>query len=204
MIDLRAKPKTLVDLYERAKPGSRGGAFVPLLEHDGAIVVESVDVARYVDEIPSVCERRLAPAGAGAAGAAIDAFLVAWPDVEAAYYRVLTAPSQTAADAAAEAFVDELRNLDALLPPDGGPFLLGGDFSLAECVAAPWVQRWAVTLPKYRRLDAERDLFEPNGLDRLAAWARAVRARPSAVATAAPDAEMLAAAERYYVTFTTR
>ena len=100
-------------------------------------------------------------------------------------------------------FVDALRSVDELLSTREGPYLLGDDVSLAECIAAPWIQRWHVTLPKFRKTNLYDDLLGPSGLRRVAAWTRAVAQRPSAIATAAPEAEMIAAAERYYVSFVT-
>ena len=201
LVDLSQKPQRLVDLYERARPGSQGAALVPLLESDGAVVVESVDVARFVDSIP--CDGPpLLPRDARAA-AVVEAFLAFWPTVEAAYYAVLTAGSQPDADARTALFVDTLRDVDRVLGALDGPYVGGAAAGLAECVAAPWIQRWRVTLPHFRNVDLDADLLVPCGLRRVSAWTGAVAARPAVADTAAPDAEMIAAAERYYVTFVT-
>ena len=200
IVDLSAKPDRLVELYERARPGSRGAAKVPLLEYGDDVVVESIDVARYVDAVRAAGPR-LRP---DESSELVDDFLDAWPRVERSYYAVLTATSQRDADAREDAFADSLRDLEDLLSAnDDGPLLLGEAVSLAEVVAAPWVQRWGVTLPRFRRRDLERDILAPRGLDRVAAWTRAVAARPAAVETAAPPSEMIAAAEKYYVTYVT-
>lgn len=158
-------------------------------------------MCRFVDGVEACAGPRLRPDGAAEL---VDAFLDAWPRVEAAYYAVLTAKDQPGADAAVADFGATLGALEALLEERGGPLLLGADVSLAEAVAAPWVQRWAVTLPRFRKVDLEADVLAPRGLARVAAWARAVAARPAVVASAAPREEMIAAAERYYVTFQTR
>ena len=131
-------------------------------------------MCRFVDGIEACAGPRLRPDGAAEL---VDAFLDAWPRVEAAYYAVLTAKDQPGADAAVADFGATLGALEALLEERGGPLLLGADVSLAEAVAAPWVQRWAVTLPRFRKVDLEADVLAPRGLARVAAWARAVAAR---------------------------
>ena len=77
--------------------------------------------------------------------------------------------------------------------------MCGGEFSLAEAVAAPWVERMLLMLPYWRNLEILR-LLESQGLTRTAAWMRAVAARPSVLATSAGEAEMVRASRLYYVT----
>merc|ERR1711939_1275348 len=40
------------------------------------------------------------------------------------------------------------------------PFLLGDDFSFAECICAPWVQRFFVTLPYFRGIDFDHRIID--------------------------------------------
>lgn len=77
-------------------------------------------------------------------------------------------------------------------------FLLGSSFSLAECVAAPCVERMLAMLPYWRGFDV-LDLCRQRSLTRTAAWMKAVAARPSVMATTAGHAEMARAARQYYV-----
>jgi len=76
---------------------------------------------------------------------------------------------------------------------------LGGRFSLAEVVAAPWVERILLMLPHWRAIDACR-LCESQGLLATRDWLVAVSQRPSVVETSAGEAEMARAARRYFVT----
>ena len=81
LIDLARKPPEFLELHASVKPGET--AKVPLLELDGRVIVESVDVARAVcDGTP------LYPPGEAAC---IDDFVSHWCTVERAYYAVLSA-----------------------------------------------------------------------------------------------------------------
>jgi len=78
--------------------------------------------------------------------------------------------------------------------------LLGERFSLAEAVAAPWVERMLCMLPFWRGIDPLH-LCESHGLQRTSAWMQCVAARPSVQLTSAGKAEMVRAARRYYVDY---
>ena len=186
---------------------------VPLLEHGQELVIESTVVARYIAQYvggpelyprtPDDLER-------------IERFLERWADVETTYYDLLRASSDAQAEERRALFVDRLAAVDELL--DRAPFLLGDDFSFAECVAAPWVQRFFVTLsdsaweasrrhrlhciprrPYFRGIDFEGDVL--RAFDALPGWMRAVRDRASCQESICPEGEMLDAAKRYYVSY---
>ena len=192
IIDLKAKPADFVEKYKRA--GGTGSALVPLLEHGGQYVIESTVVARYIAEYvggpelyprtPDDLER-------------IERFLSQWSDVETTYYDLLRASSDAQAEERRALFVDRLAAVDELL--DRAPFLLGDDFSFAECIAGPWVQRFFVTLPYFRGIDFEGDIL--RAFDALPGWMRAVRDRASCQESICPEGEMLDAAKRYYVSY---
>jgi glutathione S-transferase len=130
--------------------------------------------------------------------ARVEAFLEKWRDVETTYYDLLRAGSEPQAEEWRAVFVERLASIDALLA-SRSPFLLRDDFSYAECVAAPWVQRFSVTLPYFRGIDFEGDVL--GTFDALPRWMRAVRDRESCKASLCPEAGMLAAARRYYVSY---
>ena len=130
---------------------------VPLLEHGQELVIESTVVARYIAQYvggpelyprtPDDLER-------------IERFLARWDDVETTYYDLLRASSDAQVEERRALFVDRLAAVDELL--DRAPFLLGDDFSFAECVAAPWVQRFFVTLPYFRGIDFDAFALRPR------------------------------------------
>ena len=166
---------------------------VPLLEHGQELVIESTVVARYIAQhiggpelyprTPDDLER-------------IERFLSRWTEVETTYYDLLRASSDAQAEERRALFVDRLAAVDELL--DRAPFLLGDDFSFAECIAGPWVQRFFVTLPYFRGIDFDDVL---RAFDSLAAWTRAVRDRASCRESICPEGEMINAAKRYYVSY---
>ena len=167
---------------------------VPLLEHGQELVIESTVVARYIAEYVGGLE--LYPRTAEDLER-IEGFLSCWTDVETAYYDLLRASSDAQVEERRAVFVERLAAVDELL--DRAPFLLGDDFSFAECVAAPWVQRFFVTLPYFRGIDFEGDVL--RAFDALPGWARAVRDRASCQESICPEGEMIDAAKRYYVSY---
>ena len=165
-----------------------------MLEHDGQYVIESTVVARYIAEYVGGLE--LYPRTAEDLER-IEGFLSCWTDVETAYYDLLRASSDAQVEERRAVFVERLAAVDELL--DRAPFLLGDDFSFAECIAGPWVQRFFVTLPYFRGIDFEGDIL--CAFDSLAAWTHAVRNRASCQESICPEGEMLDAAKRYYVSY---
>ena len=192
IIDLKAKPAVFVEKYKRA--GGTGSALVPLLEHGGQYVIESTVVARYIAQ--HVGGPELYPRTPDDLDR-IERFLSRWNDVETTYYDLLRASSDAQVKERRALFVDRLAAVDELL--DRAPFLLGDDFSFAECIAGPWVQRFFVTLPYFRGIDFEGDIL--RAFDALPGWMRAVRDRASCQESICPEGEMLDAAKRYYVSY---
>lgn len=76
-----------------------------------------------------------------------------------------------------------------------GSFLLGKDFSLAECLSAPFVIRARTALKVHRGVDIQADA-QAMRLERLAQWLDAVAARPS-VASTTPSPDYLSEVPSY-------
>ena len=167
---------------------------VPLLEHGQELVIESTVVARYIAQ--HVGGPELYPRTAEDLER-IEGFLARWNEVETTYYDLLRASSDAQVEERRALFVERLAAGDELL--DRAPFLLGDDFSFAECIAGPWVQRFFVTLPYFRGIDFEGDVL--RAFDALPGWMRAVRDRASCQESICPEGEMLDAAKRYYVSY---
>lgn len=197
LIDLSNKPDELVQKYSQAQ-GSYGAAKVPLLEHNDKFVVESDVVARYVAQhVEGKNEVDLLPYKQADR---IDAFLRIWDPVVDTYYGVLTSSNQKQVKTALKRFKLSLDMLEEdLQQGSADDTFVCPNFSVAECIAAPWVQRFFVTLPYYRNIDFDEMVH--TSYPRVARWMDAVRIKPSVVASRCPDEEMLAAAERYYVSF---
>eukprot|EP00746_Dinoflagellata_sp_MGD_P039257 gnl/MRDRNA2_/MRDRNA2_194670_c0_seq1.p1 gnl/MRDRNA2_/MRDRNA2_194670_c0~~gnl/MRDRNA2_/MRDRNA2_194670_c0_seq1.p1 ORF type:complete len:154 (+),score=28.41 gnl/MRDRNA2_/MRDRNA2_194670_c0_seq1:341-802(+) len=99
--------------------------------------------------------------------------------------------------AALTAWADAARSANDYLinyAEEGGDFLLGPDFSMAEVMVGPMVMRLSM-LEAMRGVNAI-NILQELGLTRLVKWIRAVQARPSVSDTTAsvaltPSKEML-------------
>lgn len=192
-----------MEKYAAASGRDYGAGLVPLLEHDGNLVIESDVVAKYVSQhIEGVNGRGddMYPTNNAADEALVLSFVDSWSHVTDTYYSVLTATSEKEVKKRKTSFIQSLDIINNLLTErDRGPFMLGSKFSYAECISAPWVQRFYVTLPYFRGIDFEEDIL--NRFDLLPLWMGAVCDRPSCVSSKCPEGEMIAACKRYYVSF---
>lgn len=131
------------------------------------------------------------------------------------YFPILRAKGTDDAATQLQAFKDGLVGVDAFLQRHhgrysgtedggGGPFLFGSRFSLAECNAAPFVQRSCVILPAFTGDDADDggsvvdplQICDELGLVRLQEWMEAVISRPSVVASSVSEKTMLESTSR--------
>lgn len=197
IIDLQKKPEEFVRLSPTG--------LVPLLQlDDGSVITESIPIARRVAVDFDQHVQLLPPSASGD----IESFIHHWTaSVEPAYYGVLRASSEAQVQLAVASFLHTLAPVEERLPArseDGADdcFLLGAQFSLAEAVAAPWVERMLLMLPYWRGIDT-LELCARHGLPKTTAWMRAVAARPSVKKTSAGTEEMARAARRYFVDYAT-
>ena len=192
-----------MEKYAAASGRAYGAGLVPLLEYDGNLVIESDVVAKYVSQhIEGVNGRGtdMYPTNNEADEELVMSFVDSWRHVTDTYYSVLTATSEKEVKKRKTSFIQSLDIINNLLKErDGGAFMLGSTFSYAECISAPWVQRFYVTLPYFRAIDFEEDILK--SFDLLPLWMGAVCNRPSCVASKCPEEEMIAACKRYYVSF---
>jgi len=197
---LNDKPEEFLAKYKEAS-GGYGSGLVPLLEHGDNLVIESDVVAKYVaqnidgvdgkgDDLYPDNEEDIQQ---------IDKFVSRWQEVTDTYYDLLRASSQKKVTKLEPRFVKSLANIEDLLQYKSGNFILGDNFSYAECIAAPWIQRFYVTMPYFRGIDFDKDIL--SQFEFLSAWMNAVCDRPSCVNSICPESEMIAACKRYYVSF---
>ena len=162
-----------------------GQELVPVLEHDGAVVVDSTEIMRYLERIQP--EPPLWPADAARA-AELDVFLdwfnrlwKAWPNqIEAELVDYEEADDERIAPLSAE-LGSALDVFERLL--DGRDYLWG-DFSASDCAAFPFA-KYAAIPPEpdddelFHQILAEH---QPLGDDhpRLRAWIERVDALPRA------------------------
>ena len=206
LIDLNNKPNDFLQKYQLASgSASYGRGLVPLLEHDDNLVIESDAVTKYVAQyIEGMNENgdTMYPTNKEDEEL-IDVFLNEWSSVTDTYYNVLTATSQKQVVKQKLSYIQSLQSIEKILEQrnDDGDYLLGPNFSYAECIAAPWVQRFYVTLPYFRGINFKEDILLSNNLYRLSNWMEAVCNRPSCMESKCPEEEMIAACKRYYVSF---
>jgi glutathione S-transferase len=84
-----------------------------------------------------------------------------------------------------------IDNLEAALGRSGGPFFCGSSLSIADCTAAPFLERYRYQLPLVSA-DAPR-LYSPAQRPALAAWYDAMDAEPAFTRRASGDAYSWAA-----------
>ena len=189
--------------YQSASGRAYGAGLVPLLEHDGNLVIESDVVAKYISQhIEGVhgMGENLYPTDDKADEELIEMFMNHWGYVTDTYYNVLTATSEKEVKRRKTSFIESLGTINDLLQKRGsGVFLLGTSFSYAECISAPWIQRFYVTMPYFRGIDFEKDIL--SNFDALPLWMEGVCGRPSCTASICPEEEMIAACKRYYVSY---
>ena len=59
-----------------------------------------------------------------------------------------------------------LRRVDGELAASGGPYFLGAELSLVDCMFAPFLERMAASLPYYKALTLRRN----DGWPRIEQW----------------------------------
>ena len=79
---------------------------------------------------------------------------------------------------------------------EGGAYLLGGTYTMAEACCTSFLQRALPTLPAFRGIDVD-ELVERGGLRRLRRWMDAALARPSALDTKPSDEAIVASLAKF-------
>lgn len=209
LIDLQNKPDDFLNLYSRANPIPNARAKVPVLEvvsedesERNVVITESLVVADYVAEsfpdaglIPATSEGR----------ATMRLFSELCGSSSFSYWNILRARGDDEKfQSAVEEFKQALINTNTFLEKKGdpqGPFLFGEQFTLAECNAAPFVQRACNILPAFTSgeeggtsassvVDPIK-ICEEQGLLRLKKWIIATLARPSVKSVEIKEEDMI-------------
>ena len=168
MIDLSNKPADFLEKYQLASGRSYGSGLVSLLEHRDELVIESDVVTQYISKHIEGVDKKgdgLYPANLEDEEL-IETFLDEWGSVTDRYYSILTATSQNDVDRCIANWVQSLETIEKILKQrTTGDYLLGTDFSYAECISAPWIQRFYVTLPYFRGISFQEDILSANKFD---------------------------------------
>jgi len=161
---------------------------VPILEHgepgspDYVKLIESNVIMEYIEDAWGDVGPRLRPRDPKAA-AAMRMFSEAFSSMMP--MKLIFGKSVEDLQGSLRAYVEGMRMADRCLQLyglEGGPFVLGADFSQAECMAAPFVMRADVHLQEFRGVDPKK-LAVDLGCHRLHTWFCAVLNHPSVVKT---------------------
>lgn len=205
-MDLQDKSQEFKDLYAVANPLPGARAKVPLLEVKSpllsdVLLTESLVVADYIAEqfgekITTTTNNNNLPSLLPALAherATTRLFTVLCGGSAFSYFPLVRDAEGEKREAAMQTFQDGLVGANAFLKHhhnSAGPFLLGDRFSLAECNAAPFVQRACTILPAFCQIDP-LELCDELKLDHLKQWMEAVLARPSVIATGVSKEKLL-------------
>lgn len=174
---------------------------VPSVIHRGRVILESLTVVEYLDEVAPDRGVRLMPEGA-ADRAAVRAFAKRLGDSHTApFYRALSmSPDDVRrGDPRVGALADCLASVEgmfaeqALVNESVGPYFLGARFSVADIAVAPFLDRFSATIPYFTGLPSLLTPAHP----RLAACLSACRDRPAFKATAQTPAFYIASYKTY-------
>lgn len=195
-----------VELYAKSNPLPGARAKVPLLVvgdvkgDDASVLCESLIVAEYVAELHRLSsESDLYPPTPE--DRAVMRLFTELCSSSFSYFPILRAREEAQLESVLDTFKSGLADADAFLTKmgtggngDKGPFLFGDKFTLAECNAAPFVQRACAILPS--GLGSGRPvhplaLCDELGLNRLKCWMEAVLERPSVIKTGVPEETMV-------------
>lgn len=183
-----------MDKYEIAWGGRGTSAKVPLLEYGDDLVVESIDVAKFISRNVGD-STEMYPAEKAEL---LDQFIDAFDGTIQDYYSFLMAMSETEVEAAKGPFGESLDSLGEFLS-DNGPYVLGDTFSVAECFAAPWVHRFSIVLPHFRSTTVDELVSSPK----VQQWLDTVLERPSVQDTNGPTDYVLSSTQGYFVSYLT-
>jgi glutathione S-transferase len=202
-VDLKNKGPAFESLYRRANPNPLMSSKVPVLVVDDThVYTESSVVCEAIEELwpdaPALLPLDLQ------ARARVRAFSsVVYDSVfdgdRSAYkmaMRKLDSPATWDEQEERRRLCESLAALDTSLTGPG-PFLLGSQFSLAECMTAPFCQRADAVLSHFCGVTIV-DVCREHGYDRAGAWWKAVLERESVVTTGVSPEEAVDGAKRVF------
>lgn len=183
------KPKDFQQLYKAIWPDPQAAAKVPtIIDTDGTQLTESQIVVEYIESKYKNSGTQLVPDDPTLAAKArlYGEFFAA--SFTSKLFKFLTTTAKAEASDAEAALFNGIGGIDAFLRTHGTgtPFLLGGQYSLAEALTASFLWRAKVILPAYRNIDL-LDRAQSAGHQRFVSWAQAVLERPSTKETSVSE-----------------
>jgi len=144
---------------------------IPVAKLDGDVIRESNDILAAIED--AFPERPLIPPASDPTRVRVTPLLQLERQLFSAWFRWLTSSSNHVAQLSN--FEAILREVEAELAEGGGPYFLGAELSLIDCMYAPFLERMAASLPYYKGFKIRADPRYP----RLDTWFTAMESRPS-------------------------
>ena len=185
--NLENKSEAFKTTFASAAPDAAGNPSVPILEHDGAIMVESALVMKYiVDVFGASSSTNLVPRSAQSAYYG-QLFADTFQSCVPLYFKMLRAMNDEELAEAKTAFIGGLKKANRCLElaakvRGDGPYVCGEQFTTCDITAMTFVPRFEIVLGHYRGFNFRVALKE-NGCEALENWVAAVSSRPSMVYT---------------------
>ena len=191
IVDLADKPAFFKEKYAELSPVPTARAKVPILElgspgDEGYFaLIESEVVARFVAKRWEERGTQLIPPDAQEE-ATMNLFVTVFmEEISGLSFSFLGAKNKAQLAKGYTKLLTGLKSVDNALfmgTEEGGNFLLGARYTLAEALTAPFVIRMCANFPHHRGVDV-LESCERAGCGRTARGMRAVMARPSSIAS---------------------
>ena len=185
LVNLEAKTEAFETLFARAAPDARANPSVPILTHDGTIMVESALILKYISE---TFEREgKSIRASGKTGYYGQLFADTFQQCVPVFFKMLRATNEADLGEAVDAFVAGLKKANRVLELGAaarawGPYACGEQFTTCDIMAMTFVPRFEIVLAHYRDFNL-RETLARNECSALEKWIDAVSSRPSLVYT---------------------
>jgi glutathione S-transferase len=190
-VDLNNKDEEFKAVYSKIHPDPSAVAKVPIFQdHEtGVSLIESMVIADYLEHKYKSSGTQLLPDNPELT-ANIKLFIEIFNSTfTPAMFSLFQADTNAKMEEGRGRLAAAIRTIDRFLQErsqPGGPFFMGCQFSQAEVVTIPFIQRGIATLPDYRGIDVREIVGEENAM-RMKEWMEAGLARPSLAATKPTD-----------------
>ena len=196
IVDLQKKTEEFNTLYASLNTDPTASSKVPILEDpDGTKLIESAVIAQYIEDKFPLAGTYCMPSSAKDK-AIVRLFIETFGVLQSMPYKCITTTP-----ASRDELLDSLRKamkiVDKFLQQYGskkGPFVFGTDFTFAEIMTGPFIQRLLPIASHFCNVDVLAEC-KTAGCTRLLAWIEATLARKSMITTKVPDDLLVASYE---------
>jgi glutathione S-transferase len=196
IIDLQNKPEEFNALYASLNVDPTASSKVPILEDpDGTKLIESAVIAQYIEDKFPLAGTYCMPSSAKDK-AIVRLFIETFGVLQSMPYKCIATTPATR-DELLESLRKAMKIVDKFLLQYGdkhGPFMFGTDFTFAEIMTGPFIQRLLPIASHFCNVDVLAEC-KTAGCARLLVWIEATLARKSMVTAKVPDDVLVASYE---------